>query len=120
MAATDKIPIPGTAKRLPVLRIVRDKYPPTTQIQARILSVIVQQAFRVAGHPGDHYRIAQVVAMHDMHGQSKANRGFQGIGTNHVTAMDDSLCPEMDGFHHGSRQHGATIMTIGNDADFHP
>ena len=57
--------------------------------------------------------------MHDVHRQTDALQCAQGIGTDHVTAVNDRLrALRRRGFHRRCKQ-SAVIVAVGNDADFH-
>ena len=59
-------------------------------------------------------RVTQIIALHDMYGETYFDRGAQGVGANQVPAMDN-------GFNAGgmgcSKWFGAVVI-IGDDAYF--
>jgi len=80
-------------------RLGRSVQPPDFEIETGEIS---QQPGRRCAKPADAARIHQ-----------------PGHGTDHVAAVDDSLGPGLLGGSHRRRQHGGTVMAVGNDADFH-
>ena len=118
VAATDKIVISGARHAVAVMRIVGNEYPPPGKFQRGIHSMVnkIAAGFRHQILYGHH--VAKIVAVYDMHGKAKLERGTQGIGTDQITAMYNCFCPRSMSCGHCSGERFGTVMAVGDDADF--
>jgi hypothetical protein len=63
--------------------------------------------------------IAKIVAVYHVQGDTEFDGCAQRIRTYQVTAMNDSLRPGRLCFGNSRCERLCTIMTVGDDADFH-
>jgi len=64
-------------------------------------------------------RVSQVVAVNDMHGYSRAQRGPQRVGADQVAAMDDGLRTFGRRVAYGALEGVGAIVAVRDDADLH-
>ena len=91
VAAADQVVVAGAGHAVAVVRVVGEEDAPAAELRSRHPAVVVELAVGVAGQLRDGDRVAEVVAVHDMHRQAELERGLQGVGADDVAAMDDGL-----------------------------
>ena len=64
-------------------------------------------------------RVSQVVAVNDMHGYSRAQRGPQRVGADQVAAMHDGLRTFGCRVVYGALERVGAIVAVRDDADLH-
>ena len=81
--------------------------------------MVAQQPAAVAHLEMQRLGIADVVAVDQMYGQAVGERGLDRLRADQIAAMNDSLGPGFLCLGNCHDKWGRTVMTIGNDADFH-
>ena len=113
MAATDQVVVTCTRHAMAIMRVMRNKNFSTTQLQRCIHAVKGKNAARFFHQIVLWPAGTQIIALHDMYGETYFDRGTQGVGTNQVPAMDNGFSACGMGC---SKRFGA-VVTIGDDAD---
>ena len=118
MAATNQVVVTCTRHAMAIMQVMRNKNFSTAQLQSCIHAVKGKNAVRFFHQIVDGLWITQIIALHDMYGETYFDRGTQGVATNQVPAMDNGFSAGGMGCCNGcSKQFGA-VVTIGDDADF--
>lgn len=119
VTAANQVVIPGTGHAPAIVRVVGRKDAPSAKLQFRILPVESEQPAGPCHHFMHCHSIAKIVSMNHMQRHTEFDGWTQRIRTDQVAAMDDGLRTSCLCFGYGRRKRLCTIMTVGNDANFH-
>ncbi len=117
--ATDDIPVAGARHRVTVVGIVDDEDAPPAEVESGIAAVILQQALAALRDDIQHLRVADVVAVDQVHREAQRKRRPHGLRADEIAAMDDRLGALRLRLLHRGCQHVGAVVAVGNDADFH-
>jgi hypothetical protein len=119
VAAADQIVIASASHAVADVRIVGQEDASSAKFNDGIVAMIVQQAFRMACHAGDRYRVSEIVSMHGVNWKSERERCAQRVATDDVAAVNHRFGAIADSGGDCGRHQRTAVMAVGKNAYLH-
>ena len=91
----------------------------SAQFDPGVVAVVVQQAFRMASHARNRYRIPKIVAMYGVNRNPERERRTQRIAADDVAAVNHRLGAIADGCGDCGCHQRSAVMAVGKNAYLH-
>src|SRR5688572_25148563 len=119
VAAAHQVPVAGARHRIAVLRVVNYEYLASAELEPRVRAVIVKLAVAVSRPAGKRNRVAEIIAVDDMHRQAGAQCAAQRLRPDHVAAMDNRFGALRGRLAHRARERIGAVVAVRYDANLH-
>ena len=119
VAAAHEVPVAGAGHGVAVLGVVHDEDAPPAELEARVGAVVLQQPAALAHLEVQRLRVADVVAVDEVHRQSVRERGLHGLRADQVAAVDHRLGALGFRVAHRLGERVGAVVAVRDDADFH-